>query len=237
MSQQRKDGRLADALRPVSIDIDIQRAASGSALIRWGHTHVLCAASFDDSVPQHRQGKGGWLTAEYTMLPGATRPRFKRERAKVGGRTTEIQRLIGRSLRAAVDLDRLGPRTLYIDCDVLQADGGTRCASITGAWVAAALAIARDGEPRTCPLPRPLAAVSLGVVGGEVLLDLDYSEDSRADVDLNFVARDDGIVEVQGTAERRPFDADTLLRMTHLATQASQQLCEIQAAVLEAAGV
>ncbi len=226
----RSNNRACDALRPVRIETGVQRAASGSALIRWGDTHVLCAATFEDNVPPHRQGKGGWLTAEYTMLPGATRPRFKRERAKVGGRTTEIQRLIGRSLRAAVPLDQLGPRTLWIDCDVLQADGGTRCASITGAWVAAALAIGKEGGPKM----RPLAAVSVGVVGGRVLLDLDYNEDSRADVDLNFVESAGGIVEIQGTAERKPFDAETLVEMTRVASVACADLFDLQAAAAEA---
>lgn len=223
-----RSDRANDALRTVRIETGVQRAAAGSALIRWGDTHVLCAASLEDNVPPHRVGKGGWLTSEYTMLPGATSPRFRRERAKIGGRTTEIQRLIGRSLRAAVPLGKMAAQTMWIDCDVLQADGGTRCASITGAWVAAALALASVGGPT----PTPLAAVSLGVVGGQVLLDLDYSEDSTADVDLNFVARADGIVEVQGTAERKPFDAETLLAMTRLATGACATLFEIQQAAL-----
>ncbi len=224
----RANDRARGALREITIETGVQSAAAGSALIRWGNTHVLCAASLEDNLPAHRVGKGGWLTAEYTMLPGATSPRFRRERAKVGGRTTEIQRLIGRSLRSAVMLGQMKAQTMWIDCDVLQADGGTRCASITGAWVAAAIALASVGGP----VPRPLAAVSLGVVGGQVLLDLDYAEDSSADVDLNFVARADGIVEVQGTAERRPFDAGTLLEMTGLASKACSALFEIQQSAL-----
>ncbi len=238
MSLIRRDGRAPAALRPVSIELDVQRGASGSALIRWGDTHVLCAASFEDKVPPHRaQSGGGWLTAEYSMLPGATRPRARRERSKVGGRTSEIQRLIGRSLRAVVDLDQLGPRTLWIDCDVLQADGGTRCASITGAWVATCLAIARDGEPWTTPQPAPLAAVSVGIVEGAALCDLCYAEDSRAEVDLNFVATPAGIVEVQGTAEGKPFARQRLLEMTDLAQGAVDELLAIQATALAAVGV
>ncbi len=171
------------------------------------------------------------------MLPGATRPRARRERTKIGGRTAEIQRLVGRSLRAVVDLNRLGPRTLRIDCDVVQADGGTRCASITGAWVAVCLAIGRDPQPRTTPFPSALAAVSLGLFDGRILTDLDYSEDSRADVDLNFVATPTGIVEIQGTAERRTLDRQALIEMTEMAQEGCQQLFEIQRQTLEAAGV
>lgn len=230
----RSDGRELEALRPIEIELGPQRGPAGSALIRWGHTHVLCAATFEDRVPAHRQNGGGWLTAEYSMLPGSSHDRIRRERAHVSGRTAEIQRLIGRSLRAVVDLDNLGPRTLWLDCDVLQADGGTRCASITGAWVAAAVALLRTGT-RLSKLPPPVAAVSLGVLGAHVLVDLAYDEDSKADVDLNFVACPKGIVEIQGTAEGRTFDQAQLTRMTELGHAACQGLFAIQQRVVEAA--
>ena len=199
-SPLRAGGRSPDALRPIAFELDVQPAAAGSVLIRWGGTHVLCAATFEDRAPLHRSS-GGWATAEYAMLPAASRPRIKRERPSPSGRSAEIQRLIGRSLRAALDLEGLGPRTLTLDCDVLCADGGTRCAAITGGYVAATLAIRRlraaTGEP--LPDPRPLAAVSVGVVEGEVRLDLEYTEDARAEVDLNYVATASGIVMAAAT--------------------------------------
>ncbi len=236
----RPDGRRADELRPVTFEIGLQREVAGSVLVRWGHTHVLCSATLEDRVPAHRAGSGGgWLTAEYALLPGATRPRFRRERSGVGGRTAEIQRLIGRSLRAAVDLDALGPRTLWLDCDVVQADGGTRCASITGAWVAACLALrhAAQADARRFVPPAALAAVSVGVVGDGVLTDLDYGEDSTANVDLNYVGTPAGIVEIQGTAEGRVYTHDQLLEMVAYADAALGTLFSAQRLALLGAGL
>ncbi len=228
----RSDGRAADALRPLSFELGVQRNVPGSVLVRWGETHVLCAATFEDRVPPHRlQSGGGWLSAEYAMLPGATKERQKRERPNVSGRTAEIQRLIGRSLRAVVNLDQLGQRTLWIDCDVVQADGGTRCASITGAWVATALAIRTAGLKLRSPLV-PVAAVSVGIVKGETLLDLCYIEDSGADVDLNYVATPNGIVEVQGTAEGSPFPRARLDGLLDVAGRACETLFALQLAAV-----
>src|SRR4051812_42175561 len=200
----RPDGRRADELRPLEIIPHYQKHAEGSALIKLGETWVLCAASVEESVPAWMAGKGkGWLTAEYAMLPRATHTRSKRD---PGGRGKEIQRLIGRSLRAAIDLDKLGERTIAVDCDVLCADGGTRVASITGAWVALALAIGKlvksGALSDASALRPPVAAVSVGIVGGEVVLDLPYVEDSKADVDMNVVGSEGGsLIAVQGTAE------------------------------------
>ncbi|MCB9534855.1 MAG: ribonuclease PH [Myxococcales bacterium] len=240
MASPRPDGRAPGALRPVEFQTGLQRDAAGSVLVRWGHTHVLCAATLDEKVPAHRQGSGGgWLTAEYAMLPAATRGRYRRERQKIAGRTAEIQRLIGRSLRAAIDLDRIGSRTMWIDCDVMQADGGTRCASITGGWVAAALAAreAARADAVKFILPPQVAAVSVGVVDGRVVTDLDYREDSAAEVDLNYVARPDGLVEIQGTAEGKVFSHDQLLEMVEHADAACQVLFALQREALAAAGV
>jgi len=199
----RADGRVATQLRPVSFQLGVQKWAEGSCVVRFGDTQVLCAATIADRVPPHLRGKGtGWVTAEYSMLPRATAERTDREsvKGKLGGRTHEIQRLIGRSLRDAVDLTKLGERTISIDCDVLVADGGTRTASITGGYVALAAAMITYGMDRH--LVGRVAAISVGLVDGEPLLDLDYSEDSRADVDFNVVGTDAGtFVEVQGTAE------------------------------------
>jgi ribonuclease PH len=221
-------------LRPVSFTLGVQKWAEGSCLIRVGDTQVLCAATITDRVPPHLRGKGtGWVTAEYSMLPRATAERTDREavKGKLGGRTHEIQRLIGRSLRDAVDLTRLGERTIAIDCDVLQADGGTRTASITGGYVALAAALITFGLDRH--LVGKVAAVSVGLVGGEALLDLDYSEDSRADVDFNVVATDAGaFVEVQGTAEGKPFDRAAMDGLMDLATAGLEQLFAAQAEVL-----
>jgi ribonuclease PH len=232
----RASDRSADALRPIEFEIGTQKHAQGSVLVRWGDTHVLCAANFEGRVPPHRlDSGGGWLTAEYAMLPGSTQGRKSRER-QVKGRSAEIQRLIGRSLRAAFDLDTLGPRTLYVDADVVQADGGTRCASITAGWVACVLAIRRlqrDGVIARKPLPDPVAAVSVGIRDGEVLTDLDYIEDSGADVDLNFVAQPKGIVEIQGTAEGRVFTRGQLDAMVEAATNATNRLFELQRAAVE----
>ena len=222
----RADGRVPTQLRPVSFTLGVQKWAEGSCLIRVGDTQVLCAATIADRVPPHLRGKGtGWVTAEYSMLPRATAERTDREsvKGKLGGRTHEIQRLIGRSLRDAVDLTRLGERTISIDCDVLQADGGTRTASITGGYVALAAAMTTYGMDRH--LVAKVAAISVGLVGGEALLDLDYSEDSRADVDFNVVGTDAGtFVEVQGTAEGKPFDRQAMDGLMDLATAGLGQL-------------
>ncbi len=204
----RADGRGPSDLRPISFALGVQKWAEGSCRVRVGDTEVLCAATIADRVPPHLRGKGtGWVTAEYSMLPRATAERTDREsvRGKIGGRTHEIQRLIGRSLRGVVDLSRLGERTITVDCDVLQADGGTRTASITGGYVALAAALITYGMERH--LVAKVAAVSVGIVDGLPYLDLDYSEDSRAEVDFNVVGTDGGAyVELQGTAEGKPFD-------------------------------
>jgi ribonuclease PH len=208
---RRSGGRAPDELRPVTIEPGFMRSATGSALIACGGTRVICTASVQESVPRWLAGQGrGWMTAEYGMLPASTGERRQRDVAKgrPDGRTVEIQRLIGRSLRGIADLDGLGERTIYIDCDVLEADGGTRCASITGGYVALALAIRRlkeEGKLTKDPLTGSIAAVSCGIVEGTPLLDLDYPEDSTAEVDANVVMTGDGgLVEVQATAERTP---------------------------------
>jgi ribonuclease PH len=227
----RPDGRRPDQLRPLEILPHYQKHAEGSALIKLGDTWVLCAASVEAGVPSFLVGKNsGWLTAEYAMLPRATHTRSKRD---PGGRGKEIQRLIGRSLRAAVDLKALGERTIAVDCDVLCADGGTRVASITGAWVALALAIQklvkRGDLPDMRALQPPVAAVSVGIVGGEVVLDLPYVEDSKADVDMNVVGDESGkLIEVQGTAEHATFDRRQLDAMLDLATAGIAQLAAAQ---------
>jgi len=231
----RPDGRLPDQLRPLEIIPHYQKHAEGSVLIKLGDTWVLCAASIEASVPSFLVGKNqGWLTAEYAMLPRATHTRSKRD---PGGRGKEIQRLIGRSLRAAVDLSLLGERTIAVDCDVLSADGGTRVASITGAWVAVALAIEKlvtsGALPDRRALKPPVAAVSVGIVGGEVVLDLPYVEDSRAEVDMNVVGTEDGkLIEVQGTAEHGTFDRAQLDAMLDLAIAGIRRLAEAQREVL-----
>jgi ribonuclease PH len=222
----------------VTIELAVQKWTAASCVIRCGDTHVLCAATVEDRIPPHLRGKGtGWVTAEYAMLPGATSERSQRESVKgrIGGRTHEIQRLVGRALRGVVDTALLGERTVTIDCDVLQADGGTRCASITGGWVALALALRRLGMDRA--LRGHLAAVSTGIVDGVLLLDLDYSEDSSAEVDLNVVGTDAGTyVEVQGTAEGKPFGRDQLGRLLDLADAGLQQLFAAQKEALDRAG-
>jgi len=230
----RADGRIPTQLRPVSFTLGVQKWAEGSCLIKVGDTQVLCAATIADRVPPHLRGKGtGWVTAEYSMLPRATAERTDREsvKGKLGGRTHEIQRLIGRSLRDAVDLTRIGERTITVDCDVLQADGGTRTASITGGYVALAAALITYGMDRH--LVGRIAAVSAGLVGGLALLDLDYSEDSRADVDFNVVGTDAGtFVEVQGTAEGKPFDRPSMDGLLDLASLGLDQLFAAQAEIL-----
>jgi ribonuclease PH len=230
----RADGRGQNDLRPVTFTLGVQKWAEGSCRIRVGDTEVLCAATIADRVPPHLRGKGtGWVTAEYSMLPRATAERTDRESVKgrIGGRTHEIQRLIGRSLRGVVDLTRLGERTITVDCDVLQADGGTRTASITGGYVALAAALITYGMERH--LVAKVAAVSVGIVNGLPYLDLDYSEDSRADVDFNVVGTDAGAyVELQGTAEGVPFDRMAADRLLDLADMGLARLFEAQAAVL-----
>jgi ribonuclease PH len=230
----RADGRGPTQLRPVSLTLGVQKWAEGSCLIRVGGTEVLCAATIQDRVPPHLRGKGtGWVTAEYAMLPRATAERTEREsaRGRIGGRTHEIQRLIGRSLRGVVDLAKLGERTITVDCDVLQADGGTRTASITGGYVALGAALITYGMERL--LVSKVSAVSVGIVDGVSLLDLDYAEDSRAEVDFNVVGTDAGTyVELQGTAEGRPFDRAAIDRMLELANQGLEHLFTVQAEAL-----
>jgi ribonuclease PH len=227
----RADGRRPDQLRPVTLTLGVQKWAEGSCRIRVGDTEVLCAASIEDRVPPHLRGKGtGWVTAEYSMLPRATAERSQREAAKgrIGGRTHEIQRLVGRSLRGVVDLGRLGERTVTVDCDVLQADGGTRTASITGGYVALAAALITYGMERT--IVGRIAAVSVGIVDGTSYLDLDYPEDSRAEVDFNVVGTDARTyVEVQGTAEGKPFDRAAMNGLLDLAQLGLDQLFAKQA--------
>jgi ribonuclease PH len=233
-STVRADGRGPTDLRPVSFTLGVQKWAEGSCRIKVGDTEVLCAATIVDRVPPHLRGKGtGWVTAEYSMLPRATAERTDREsvRGRIGGRTHEIQRLIGRSLRGVVDLTRLGERTITVDCDVLQADGGTRTASITGGYVALAAALITYGMERH--LRGKVAAVSVGLVNGVALLDLDYSEDSHADVDFNVVGTDAGAyVELQGTAEGPAFDRAAANGLLDLADGGLARLFEAQAAVL-----
>jgi ribonuclease PH len=232
--QVRADGRLPTQLRPISFTLGVQKWAEGSCIVRFGDTQVLCAATIADRVPPHLRGKGtGWVTAEYSMLPRATAERTDREsvKGKLGGRTHEIQRLIGRSLRDAVDLTKLGERTITVDCDVLQADGGTRTASITGGYVALAAAMITYGLDRH--LVAKVSAISVGLVDGAPLLDLDYSEDSRADVDFNVVGTDAGTyVEVQGTAEGKPFDRAAMDGLMDLATSGLEQLFAAQTEII-----
>jgi len=222
-------------MRPVEIQTGYLKTAEGSALISVGNTRVLCAASIEDGVPQFLRGTGkGWVTAEYAMLPRATLKRTPREvtKGKPSGRTHEIQRLIGRSLRAIVDLDALGERSVLVDCDVIQADGGTRTASITGAYVALAIAVGQlvqFGTLKKTPLLDSVAATSVGIVGGEPMIDLDYEEDSRADVDMNLVMTGAGkFVEVQATAEHHPFDDAQLSRLIELTRGGIRELVELQ---------
>ncbi len=237
---ERSGGRAAGDMRPITIEPGFMRTATGSALISAGETRVICTASVQESVPRWMAGKGrGWLTAEYGMLPASTGERKQRDatRGKQDGRTVEIQRLIGRSLRGVVDFAALGERTIYVDCDVLQADGGTRCASITGGYVALELACRRllaDGKLKAIPLTQSVAAVSCGIVGGEPLLDLDYPEDSTAEVDANVVMTGDGgLVEFQATAERTPLSRAHLDDLLALAQAGIEELKTIQAAAVE----
>jgi ribonuclease PH len=235
----RTDGRRPDELRPLELLPDYLEQPHGSVLFTQGRTKVLCTASIQEGVPRWLYGKGrGWLTAEYSLLPASTGDRTEREasRGKQGGRTVEIQRLIGRSLRAVTDFDALGERTLWVDCDVLQADGGTRCAAISGAYVAARRALDRFGLSKT--LTGAVAAVSVGIVGGEPLLDLDYSEDSTAEVDMNVVMTGDGaLVEVQATAEKTPFSRAGLDDLLELAAGGIEELAAAQDEAVAAARV
>jgi len=229
----RNDGRTVDALRPISIQREFTRSAPGSIYIQAGRTTLLCTASVEDfQPPWMKDEQSGWVTAEYNMLPGSTSPRKRRERGKTDSRSTEIQRLIGRSLRAAVNMHALGPKTITVDCDVLEADGGTRTLGITGGWLAladAVAAIAADLPDPKQVFRSSIAAVSVGVHGDQVLLDLDYSEDSTAEVDLNVVMTGAGdFVEIQGTAEGRTFNRELLDRQLELAAAGIAQLTAIQ---------
>lgn len=237
-NHRRSFDRTARDLRPITIEVGVNRYAEGSCLVSIGHTKVLCTASIERGVPPFMKGKGeGWVTAEYAMLPRATHDRSKRDRERVNGRTVEIQRLIGRSLRAAVDFKKLGEQTVILDCDVLQADGGTRCASITGAYVALGIAIRKmlgRGDLSVNPLIDSIAAVSVGMYGGMHLLDLDYEEDSRCDVDMNVIMTGKGkFVEVQGTAEKNPFEQNDLDTMLKLGADGLKRLTEIQSEAIE----
>jgi ribonuclease PH len=234
----RHDGRRPDQLRPVEILVDYLEQPMGSVLYSQGKTRILCTASLEEGVPRWLRDSGrGWLTAEYSLLPASTGERTQREASagKQKGRTVEIQRLIGRAIRSVLDFEALGERTLWLDCDVLQADGGTRCAAISGAWVAAARALGKAGLSRA--LPESVAAVSLGIVDGELLLDLDYEEDSSAEVDLNLVMTGGGrLVEVQATAERAPFDREALSELLDLGARGIEEIRAAQGAALDAAG-
>jgi ribonuclease PH len=233
MSYSRIDNRALDQIRETRITPNFLPYAEGSALIEVGNTKVICAATVEEKVPPFLRNKGvGWVTAEYAMLPRATNTRTNRETLRPSGRTQEIQRLIGRSLRAVVDTSLLGERQIMIDCDVLQADGGTRCASITGACVALALAVKKlliDGKVKRNPIISEVAAVSVGIVEGTPVLDLNYSEDSTAEVDMNIVCTGSGkFIEIQGTAEREPFNRDQMNAMLELAEKGINQLFTIQ---------
>jgi len=233
MASSRPDGRRPDELRPVRFILDYVDYPEGSVLVEWGRTRVLCNLTLQEGVPRWLAGSGqGWLTAEYALLPRSTHTRTPRENGLTGGRTQEIRRFIGRSLRAGLDLARLGERTLILDCDVLQADGGTRTAAVTGGYVALALALRRLAARGVVPpdlIRTPIAAVSVGVVQGEVRLDLCYEEDSQAEVDLNVVMTGDGrFVEVQGTAEGAPFSRNRLVQMLDLARRGIAALIAAQ---------
>jgi ribonuclease PH len=238
MSISRSFDRTPADLRPLTFEVAVNRYAEGSCLVSFGYTKVLCTASVEKGVPPFMKGKGeGWVTAEYNMLPRATHTRSKRERDKVGGRTMEIQRLIGRALRAAIDFKKLGEQTIMLDCDVIQADGGTRVASICGAYVALALAVGKMQKAGTLavdPLLAPVCAVSVGIKEGVHLLDLDYVEDSSCDVDMNVVmAAGGGLVEVQGTAEGKVFQRSDMDAMIDLAQAGAVKISALQAAAIK----
>lgn len=242
MTVTRDDGRALNELRPITITRGWSRNAEGSALIEFGNTRVLCTASFTEGVPRWLKGEGkGWVTAEYAMLPRATNTRSSREslKGRVGGRTHEISRLIGRSLRAVINMEELGENTIVLDCDVLQADGGTRTASITGAYVALADAIAWAKEQKiisakASPLIDSVSAISVGIIDGTPMLDLPYTEDVRAETDMNVVVTGSGkFVEVQGTAEGAPFDREELNSLLDLALEGTAELAQIQREALK----
>ena len=230
----RADGRTPGQMRPVSVELDVQKWATASLIFRQGDTHVLCSATVEDRVPPFLRGKGtGWVTAEYSMLPTATSERMQREsvRGKLGGRTYEIQRLVGRSLRGVVDTSVMGERTVTVDCDVIQADGGTRCASISGGYIALAMALRKANLERA--VVNKIAAISVGIVESTPLLDLEYTEDSGAEVDFNVVGTDAGTyVELQGTAEGKPFDRDQMDSLLGLADDGLKKLFAYQDEVL-----
>jgi ribonuclease PH len=237
MTYTRIDNRELDEIRKTKITPNISPYAEGSALIEVGGTKILCMATVEDKVPHWMRNTGkGWVTAEYAMLPRATHTRIRRERPNPSGRTMEIQRLIGRSLRAVVDMKKLGERQIFIDCDVIQADGGTRCASITGAYVALNLACKKlisNGKLNASPILSEVAAVSVGIVEGTPVLDLKYEEDSTADVDMNIVSTGTGkFIEIQGTAEQEPFSRDEMDAMLELAEKGVNELFTIQRSVL-----
>lgn len=232
---KRNDGRVLNEMRTVKIIKNYIEHAEGSVLIQVGKTKVICAASVEEKTPSFmREKKSGWITAEYSMLPSATHTRTVREasRGKISGRTHEIQRLIGRSIRSVIDMAKIGERTLWIDCDVVQADGGTRCASITGAFIAVCLALKSLKKKKlinTIPIKEFVAAISVGMVGGKGFLDLDYSEDSNADVDMNVIKTSSGkYVELQGTAEKEPFDDKQMATLLSLADKGINELIAIQ---------
>lgn len=232
-ARERRDGRAENEMRPVTLTRNVMKNALGSCLAEFGDTRVLCAATIEEDVPRWRKGAhAGWVTAEYAMLPASTSRRTKRETPARKGRSMEIERLIGRSLRTVVNLRTLGEITVTVDCDVIQADGGTRTASITGAWVAlhdALLAWVQAGRIARLPLTGQVAAISMGMVDGRLLLDLDYPEDSQAEVDMNLVGTDDGrIVEIQGTGERTPFDRERLDALLDMGQDAIARLVALQ---------
>ncbi len=237
----RHDGRRADQLRPITLTRDFIQHAEGAVLVEFGATRVICTASVEDKVPPFLRGQGqGWVTAEYGMLPRSTATRTPRETTRTGGRSQEIQRLVGRSLRAVVEMAKLGERTFWVDCDVIQADGGTRTAAITGGFIALADALAKLVEVQllpSLPLRDQVAAASVGVVAGTAALDLDYLEDSSAEVDMNVVMTGSGeFVEIQGTAEQVPFGPDRLQEMLALARRGIEQLVALQRRALAARG-
>jgi len=233
----RPSGRAPDQMREVSFELNVNRYAEGSCLVKFGHTHVLCTASLEDRVPPWMKGSNeGWVTGEYSMLPRATHDRGRRERNGASGRTQEIQRLIGRSLRAVVDMKAMGERQISVDCDVLQADGGTRTASITGAYVAlydCFRFMVEQGMIEAVPMAEPMAAISCGLYKGSAVLDLDYAEDSSAEADANFVMTGSGkIIEVQGTAEADPFEREAFVELLNLAQKGVAELTAKQHEVL-----
>jgi ribonuclease PH len=238
----RTDNRKSNEMRPVSIEIGVNRYAEGSALVKFGNTHVLCTASAELNTPKWLQGSGkGWVTAEYGMLPRSTHDRMNREKAASSGRTMEISRLIARSLRSSVDLYKIADKQITIDCDVIQADGGTRTAAITGAFVAltqALMYLHKKNEIKEWPIKHFVSAISVGIVNGEPLVDLCYSEDSSAETDANFVMTSTGeFVEIQGTAEEKPFSMQQLQAMITAATSSCQTLFEVQTKTLQSIGI